>query len=475
MLRGMVGTQSGPVRFLRELVFGAVMLALLAAAPAAEAKRHVVRAPQASLHYSSIVIDAATGQVLSATDADHPNYPASLTKMMTLYLAFEAIEEGKVSPDDRFTVSIHAARQAPSKLGLRPRETVPLRELILAVITHSANDAAVTIAENLAGNEDAFAQRMTAKARALGMNSTTFRNASGLPNPAQMTTARDLAMLARALWRDFPKQYALFATQEFTFKNVSYETHNHLMESFAGMDGIKTGYIHASGFNLAASAVRDGRRLIGVVMGGTSAQGRDMQMASLLDDAFGGSRPDIRTASTDDQNGNNDAAASRAGTAMAALNPVGRAEAATSPAKASTKHALRPDPKAHDWSIQVGAFADAPAADKAAAAALVRLGPKGKVAAAAVIPPGYADKEPLYRARLTGFTAAEADRACRTLHAKLSKHKVCAVIPPLTVALDVAEPAPAPTAAPAVVVPAAAPAPALDTAAAAPAPAPTPY
>ncbi len=233
-----------------------------------------------------IVIDAANGQVLSENNADARNYPASLTKIMTLYLAFEALETGVIDFDQEFRVSRHAASRAPSKLGLRPGQMISVRDLVLAMITKSANDAAVAMAEGLAGSEQAFAERMNQKAQALGMADTHFRNASGLAIADQYTTARDFANLSRALYRDFPKEYAFFGTESFTFKGRTFETHNHLMEEFQGMDGIKTGFINASGFNLVASAVRDNRRLIGVVLGGRSAESRDSDMAELLDDAF---------------------------------------------------------------------------------------------------------------------------------------------------------------------------------------------
>jgi len=282
---------------------------------------------------SSIVLDAESGKVLSEHNADLPNYPASLTKMMTLYLLFDAVEQGKVKLDQRFTVSRWAAAQAPSKLGLVGGQAIAVRDLVLAIITKSANDAAVTVAENMAGSESAFAERMTQKARALGMTSTAYRNASGLPHPAQLTTARDLAKLARALYRDFPHEYAYFATEEFTYNGVTHVNHNHLMQSFEGMDGIKTGYIRASGFNLAASAVRDNRRLIGVVMGGLTAHARDAEMAHLLNTAFAGSNsaPTMMTAERDDdaEAGANTSSANtlshRTARAIAALSPVSRA------------------------------------------------------------------------------------------------------------------------------------------------------
>jgi D-alanyl-D-alanine carboxypeptidase len=238
--------------------------------------------------YASIVIDSATGEVLEARNADDANRPASLAKMMTLYLAFQAMRQSWAGMEAVLPVSDRAAGQPPSKIGLVSGEQVTVRDLILALITKSANDAATTLAEGLAGSEPVFAERMTAMARQLGMSRTTFRNASGLPDPEQVTSARDLATLAHALWRDFPVEYRLFATEHFERQGTVYVNHNSLMAHFAGMDGIKTGYIRESGFNLVASAVRDGRRLIGVVMGGETAMARDAHMAQLLDDAFAG-------------------------------------------------------------------------------------------------------------------------------------------------------------------------------------------
>jgi len=407
----------------------AALFILLTLQPAL-ARRHVLHSPYPPSHTSSIIIDAQTGKVLSQHDADRPDYPASLTKMMTLYLAFGALEQGKVSLNDVFTVSLHASRQVPSKLGLRPGQRISLRDLILAIVTHSANDAAVTIAENLAGSEAAFAQRMTATAHTLGMTATTFRNASGLPSPPNISTARDLATLARALWRDHPKEYHFFATEQFAFNGAVYETHNHLMESFAGMDGIKTGYIHASGFNLAASAVRNGRRLIGVIMGGSSAHARDLQMAGLLDDAFSGVTPadtNIQTASDD---GAGNAITTQAASTIAALSPVGRAEAAVPVDARTTSVAKRRALKtSRAWEIQVGAFGKQAAAKRAGAIALAKLHIKGKTAH--VVPPGPADKEPLFRARIAAFSRLQAEHACRLLRARLHGHKLCAVIAPM--------------------------------------------
>ena len=423
------------------------------------AKGHTLRSPYPPGDISSIIIDAQTGKVLSEHNADRPDYPASLTKMMTLYLTFSALEQGRISLNDEFVVSAHAARQAPSKLGLRPGQRIAVRDLILAIVTHSANDAAVTIAENLAGSESAFAQRMTATAHALGMTATTFRNASGLPTPPNISTARDLATLARALWRDYPTEYHFFATEEFTYRGSVYETHNHLMASFAGMDGIKTGYIHASGFNLAASAVRNGRRLIGVIMGGSSAHSRDLQMAGLLDNAFAGVVP---TAETTLQTASNDNTSSADATAdtpspMAALNPVQNAEAAVpQPTAKPPAPSLRALKTSHTWEIQVGAFANQNAAEHAAKLALTKLRLPTK--AGHVVPPSPGDKEPLFRARIAGFTQREAEHACRLLRERLHGHKLCAVIAPVQAIaatlptprpLDLYLPAPASAAAPA--------------------------
>ena len=236
--------------------------------------------------FAWILLDAETGQVLGEQNADVLTYPASLTKMMTLYLTFEALNQGRIRLDQLFTVSAEAASRSPSKLGLIPGETVPLRDLILGLITRSANDAASVIAENLAGSEANFARYMTWKARQLGMQHSWYQNASGLPDPAQRTTARDVARLALALYHDFPREYRYFSTQEFYFRGEEINTHNHLLEWYPGADGIKTGFVNASGFNIATSAVRNGRRLIGVIMGGRSAHSRDVQMASLLDQGF---------------------------------------------------------------------------------------------------------------------------------------------------------------------------------------------
>src|SRR5690348_13274600 len=236
--------------------------------------------------YEAIVLDAQTGQVLRELNPDVSTQPASLTKMMTLYLTFEALNQGRLRLDQYLRVSDYAATRAPSKLGLTPGESVTVHDLLLGIVTKSANDAAVVLAEGLGGSEGAFAQQTNWKARQLGMNSTVYYNANGLPDPNQRTTARDIARLALALYHQFPREYRYFSTRAFVFRGQEMRNHNHMMDWYPGLDGIKTGYVNASGFNLAASAVRDGHRQIGVIMGGRTWRSRDEQMASLLDQGF---------------------------------------------------------------------------------------------------------------------------------------------------------------------------------------------
>ncbi|MET4688513.1 D-alanyl-D-alanine carboxypeptidase family protein [Sinorhizobium fredii] len=236
---------------------------------------------------ASFVIDARSGRVLSAENADELNYPASLTKMMTLYLTFEALHRGEINWETPVPMSKEAARKPPTKLGLKPGGAITVEEAVYGMIVHSANDAAAAMAEKLGGSEAAFAQMMTARARRLGMTRTVFVNASGLPASQQVTTARDMARLGMALLRDFPREYRLFSAQSFNFRGRVMRGHNRLMYRYDGMDGIKTGYTNASGFNLV-SAVRDGnRRIIGVVLGGRTAKSRDNKMAALLDQHLG--------------------------------------------------------------------------------------------------------------------------------------------------------------------------------------------
>jgi D-alanyl-D-alanine carboxypeptidase len=232
--------------------------------------------------FASIVVDGNSGSVLHASNADAPRHPASLTKIMTLYLLFERLDAGKIRLDTPLKVSEHASEQAPTKLGLKPGQTIAVEDAIKAVITKSANDAAVAIAENLGGDEADFAQLMTQKARALGMSRTTYVNASGLPNDDQVTTARDQALLGRAIQERFPRYYKYFSTEQFVYHCSAMRNHNHLLGVVGGVDGIKTGYTRASGFNLVTSLHRDGRYIVAVVLGGRSASERDAHMRELI-------------------------------------------------------------------------------------------------------------------------------------------------------------------------------------------------
>ncbi|NWH08539.1 MAG: serine hydrolase [Alphaproteobacteria bacterium] len=231
-------------------------------------------------------MDAQTGRVIKAENADASRYPASLTKMMTLYILFERLQSGRLTLDQELKVTKNAASQAPSKLGLRAGDTITVEQAIKALVIRSANDVAVVIAEGIGGSESRFARIMTQKARALGMKNSHFFNASGLPHPYQRTTARDMATLGRALMRDFPQYYPYFKLTSFRHRGVTYETHNDLLVDFNGTNGIKTGYTRASGFNLVSSVERGGKRVIGVVMGGVTARERDWEMRMMLDDVF---------------------------------------------------------------------------------------------------------------------------------------------------------------------------------------------
>jgi D-alanyl-D-alanine carboxypeptidase len=241
---------------------------------------------QGNPRYAGIVIDADTHDVLYAENADERRYPASLTKMMTLYLLFEALEDRRFSLNQTFGVSRTAAAMPATKLWLKPGDSLRVETAIEALVVRSANDVAVVVAEALGGTESRFAQLMTDKARALGMHSTTFRNASGLPDDRQVTTARDMAMLSRRLMLDFPQYYHYFSRQSFTWRGKTVRGHNRLLASYPGADGLKTGFIRASGFNVATSAVRGDRRILSVVMGGYTSASRDKHMTNLLDRGF---------------------------------------------------------------------------------------------------------------------------------------------------------------------------------------------
>ncbi len=280
------------------VALGAIAAGLIFTSDSADARHHYrvhvhfirhatgvhsrARAESYSPPFASIVVDGNTGRVLHETNADALRHPASLTKIMTLYLLFEQLDAGKIRLDTPLKVSVHATEQAPSKLGLKVGQTIAVEDAIKAVVTKSANDAAVVIAENLAGDEDDFAKLMTQKAHALGMSRTTYVNASGLPDDDQLTTARDQALLGRAIQERFPRYYKYFSTPEFVYHGSAMRNHNHLLGVVGGVDGIKTGYTRASGFNLVTSVHRDGRYIVAVVLGGHSAFERDAHMRELI-------------------------------------------------------------------------------------------------------------------------------------------------------------------------------------------------
>lgn len=274
-------------RVLRSIVTILMVFALVFVLPHESlAKARKKAAPTENHKYASIVIDAATGTVLSEKNANKVLHPASLTKVMTLMLLFDALEAGTVRLNDRIYVSQHAAKQQPSKLGLTAGSSIRVEDAILSVVTKSANDMAVAIGEHLAGSESRFAARMTQRAHAIGMTRTNFTNASGLPDSAQVSSARDMATLARYIIVRYPNYYRYFGTKQFTYRGKTMTNHNRLMQSYPGMDGFKTGFINASGFNLIASAKRGNTRLIGVVFGGRTWKSRNDHMASLLDTNF---------------------------------------------------------------------------------------------------------------------------------------------------------------------------------------------
>lgn len=249
--------------------------------------------------YASLVVEVESERVLYAQNADELRHPASLTKMMTLYMVFEALARGQLSLNDTFRASQYAVSRPPSKLGLRTGDLMTVEDGILALVTRSANDAATVFAEGLGGSESAFAFQMTQKARQLGMSRSVFRNASGLPDPDQVTTAWDMFRLGKSLQKHFPQYYSYFSTDHFEFRNRSFHNHNHLLKNYYGTDGIKTGFVNASGYNLVASARRNGLRLIGVVFGGDTAARRDAHMRDILDNGFDqmeGREPTVRIA-----------------------------------------------------------------------------------------------------------------------------------------------------------------------------------
>ncbi|MBL8690165.1 MAG: serine hydrolase [Rhodospirillaceae bacterium] len=404
--------KSEGIRFFDIRAFSVAALLLLAA-PVSAATMPAFTADE---RYGSIVVDAESGRVLAATNADQVLHPASLTKIMTLYMTFDALKRGQLSLHQPIRVSAHASAMLPSKLGLRPGDTLTTEQAVLALVTKSANDAAVALAEAMEGTEADFGRAMTQRARALGMAHTTFTNASGLPDSRQVTSARDMAMLALAMLRDHPRQYRYFATSEFAFRGTVHHNHNRLLGAYDGVDGIKTGFINASGFNLVASAQRDGRRVIGVVFGGNTGRARDSHMVSLLDDGFrmlgvGGSR---------------DADAPLVRVADQKKAPPTKAEA-LSKAASQSKSKAKPGPSADEierqaieaaggrgWSVQVGVFKTQAQAEKAVADAF-RMAPKATSTAASDVAQIKTAEGKRFRARLQNLSPTQAKALCEDL------------------------------------------------------------
>lgn len=397
---------------------------LLASVSVQAASRPPASAPWAPPQ-SAIVVDAGTGQILHSDRAAELRHPASLTKLMTLYLTFEALQRGSLRLDQSLPVSVEASERSPTKLGLPPGSRIEVEEAVMGLVTRSANDAATVLAEALAGSEDRFAQLMTAKARRLGMQHTVFRNASGLPDDQQMTTAYDMAILSHAMLRDFPQYYPYFNRAEFVFRGQIIRSHNRMLSSMPGVDGLKTGFVRASGFNIATSAARGNTRLIGVYFGGRTAAQRDLEMRALLDKSFE-LMGEVRSASLGNQPGKGPRVAAptnapaarydnepRQPTAKDAHPTRGEAILANS-GKPNARLARSGQPR--EWTLQVGAYRKRSLAERQARAAAEAGGSKTGDAEIQ-IERGIEKGQPVFRARLTGFDdEREAVGACQILN-----------------------------------------------------------
>jgi D-alanyl-D-alanine carboxypeptidase len=347
-----------------------------------------------SARYSAIIVEAATGRIIMGVNQDELRFPASLTKLMTLYLTFEALRDRRVQINQEIPVSAWAAEQPPSKLGLQPGEVLTVEQAILGLVTKSANDAASALGEFLGGSEDRFAQMMTLRARALGMNRTSFRNASGLPDPDQWTTARDLATLGRRIVLDFPQLYGYFGVSGFIWHNRVIPNHDTMLRTYPGADGMKTGFTEYAGHNLETSAVRGGVRLIGVVLGAGSNTERDQHMAALLDDGFN------QVNSPVNRFGNGFLALANAATSFS-LAPAQPAAAAELGQTSIPPRTVR------DHAVQIGAF---PAEHTAwqVAEDSTRFAPDGQPR----VQPAVYRRRTVYHAQLLGLSEAEARTVC---------------------------------------------------------------
>lgn len=360
---------------------------------------------------SSIAIDAKTGNVISSSDADSLRYPASLTKLMTLYITFDALEKGLIRMEDKLPVSKHAAGMAPSKLGVRAGEKIRVKDAVMALVVKSANDCAVVLAEGLGYSEANFAKTMTKVARELGMKNTTFKNASGLPNKQQKTTARDMAILGAAMYHHFPKYYKLFATRTYTYKNQKLYTHNHLLKNFQGADGMKTGFTNASGYNIVTSAKRDGNRVIAVTMGHNTARVRDQKVAQLMNQGLKKLAMDTKVSDSNLYAAIEEPIA----TTQIAENEV------TEPQQLASAETSNP---ANNWAVQLGAFSNYAKARNYALAIKREVSKKTKNNPID-IEPYQNGSAVIYRSKIIGFAKNEAATFCKKLK---QSNKSCIVV-----------------------------------------------
>jgi D-alanyl-D-alanine carboxypeptidase len=383
---------------------------------------------------SYLIVDATSGRELAAEQPDDLRHPASLTKLMTLYLTFSALDSGRLSLGDALPVSVHAMNAPPTKMGMTAGSKVIVRDAIMGLVTRSANDAAVLLAEALGGTEENFARTMTQKARQLGMTSTFYRNASGLPNREQVTTARDMAKLAHALLRDFPHYYPIFSVQSYLYKGHPLTNHNHMLGKYPGADGLKTGYTAASGFNLVMSAVRDNRRLIGVVMGGDSPGQRDHLMAELMDRGFATAEamklspwtaprvpPSARYSAANFVPGSVIPNVASVGQVVRAEPmPTAKTLKSTSTVKVASADATtvpteNPEPALGSWVIQVGSFSDSHSAELALERATAALPKLVQAHGTTTIDEVQLAQKTFHRARLTNLSQSEAIDGCKRL------------------------------------------------------------
>lgn len=392
--------------------------------------------PAVTAKDSYLIVDATSGRELASDQPDSLRHPASLTKLMTLYLTFSALDSGRLSLGDSLKVSSAAASAPPTKMGMPVGGSVMVRDAIMGLVTRSANDAAVLLAESLGGSEEQFARLMTQKARQLGMTSTVYRNASGLPNREQVTTARDMAKLAHALLRDFPHYYPIFSVQSYQYHGHPLANHNHMLGNYPGADGLKTGYTAASGFNLVMSAVQDNRRLIGVVMGGDSPGQRDRLMAELMDRGFATAQslnlspwttprvpPSARYAAANFVPGSAIPDVARVGQVVRAEPaPTANALQSTSSVRVASTAATVPtasaSPAVGSWVIQVGSFSDSRSAQLVLERASAILPDLMHGRASTTIDEVQMAQKTFHRARVTNLSQAEAVDGCKRLEQK---------------------------------------------------------